>query len=145
MIEQRINLTDLKWSNEGDLVIENGDLADTKNINGLAFLQEVSDRVRSSSGDWQMMSEKGANLDEFIGVVNSSSTQKAIEDTISFSLTRDNFLDSQDFQIAVIPVDNTQIAVRIDFDTSLTDIEADSTIQFKLIYDTSGKGPFIVR
>ena len=145
MIEQRINLTDLKWSNEGDFIVENGDLADTKNIEGLAFLQEVSDRVKSSFADWQLMPEKGANLDEFIGMINSSSTQKAIEDAISFSFTKDNFLDRQDFQIAAIPVDNTQIAVRIDFDTSLTDVEADSTIQFKLIYDTSGKGPFIVR
>lgn len=145
MIERRIELTDLKWSNEGDLVVENGDLADTKRAIGLAFIQEVSDRVKSSFADWQLTPSKGADLDEFIGSINSSATQKAVEDAISFSFTKDNFLDRQDFQIAAVPVDNNQIAIRIDFDTSLTDVDADSTIQFKLIYDTSGKGPFIVR
>jgi hypothetical protein len=145
MIERRIKLTDLKWSIEGDFIIENGDLADTKNIAGLAFLQEVSDRVKSSFADWELMPDRGSNLDEFIGSINSARTQKAIEDAISFSFTKDNFLDRKDFQIAAVPIDNTQIAVRIDFETSLTEFDTDSTIQFKLIYDTSGKGPFIVR
>ena len=145
MIERRINLTDLKWSNEGDLVVENGDLADTKYVRGLAFLQEVSDRVKSSLGDWKLMPNKGADLDEFIGQTNSSATQKAIENAISFCLTKDMFLSREDFQVAAIPVNRTEVAIRIDFDTSLTDTELDSTIQFKLIYDTSGKGPFIVR
>jgi hypothetical protein len=145
MIERRINLTDLKWSSDGDLVVENGDLADTKYIVGLAFLQEVSDRVKSSLGDWKLTPSKGADLDEFIGQVNSSTTQQAVENAISFSLTKDMFLSREDFQVSAIPINRTEIAVRIDFETSLTDVEPDSTIQFKLIYDTSGKGPFIVR
>jgi hypothetical protein len=145
MIERRINLTDLKWSSDGDLVVENGDLADTKYIVGLAFLQEVSDRVKSSLGDWKLTPSKGADLDEFIGQVNSSATQQAVENAISFSLTKDMFLSREDFQVSAIPINRTEIAVRIDFETSLTDVEPDSTIQFKLIYDTSGKGPFIVR
>jgi hypothetical protein len=145
MIERRINLTDLKWSSDGDLVVENGDLADTKNVTGLAFLQEVSDRVKSSLGDWKLVPSKGADLDEFIGQTNSAKTQKAIESAISFSLTKDMFLSREDFQVTAIPINRTEIAVRIDFETSLTDVEPDSTIQFKLIYDTSGKGPFIVR
>lgn len=145
MIERRINLTDLKWSSDGDLVIENGDLADTRYVVGLAFLQEVSDRVKSSLGDWKLTPTKGADLDEFIGQINSSATQQAVENAISFSLTKDMFLSREDFQVSAIPINQTEIAVRIDFDASLTDAEPDSTIQFKLIYDTTGKGPFIVR
>lgn len=145
MLDRRINLTDLKWSNDGDLVIENGDLADTRYVTGLAFIQEVADRVRSSVGDWKLIPSKGADLDEFIGQTNSTKTQKAVENAISFSLTKDMFLSREDFKVTAIPVNRTEIAIRIDFDASLTEVEPDSTIQFKLIYDTTGKGPFIVR
>lgn len=145
MIERRIRLTDLKWSQEGDYEVENGDVADTRYIPARAFLQEVTDRVKSSANDWKLLKNKGANVDDFKGEINNSDTHAQLENAISFSLTRDRFLDQQDFQVLAAPVSTTEVAVRIDFDTSLTDVVPDSTIQLKLIYDTDGKGPFIIR
>lgn len=145
MIEKRIRLTDLKWSQEGDFEVENGDIADTRYINGRAFIQEITERVKSSANDWKLQRNKGAGVDNFRGEINNIETQAQIENAIAFSLTRDRFLDQQDFTVMAAPVSTTEIAVRIEFDTSLTDVVPDSTIQLKLIYDTDGKGPFIIR
>lgn len=145
MIEQRIRLTDFKWSQEGDYEIENGDIADTISKPGMAFVQEVTERIKSSANDWKLFKNKGANVDSFRGELNDANTHSQIENSISFSLTRDRFLDQQDFRVLAAPVSATEVAVRLDFDTSLTDVVPDSTIQVKVIYDTDGKGPFIIR
>lgn len=145
MIEQRIRLTDLKWSQEGDFEIENGDIADTVNIAGRAFIQEITDRIKSSVGEWKLLPNKGANVDDYKGEINNEDTHNELQTAISFSFTRDRFLDQQDFRVLAAPVSSTEVAVRIDFDTSLTDVVPDSTIQVKVIYDTDGKGPFIIR
>ena len=143
-IESKLLLTDLKWSGEGDFIIENGDLADTSINLGAAFIQEVQERVKSSTGDWGLQTDKGANMDDFIGETINKELQTQIEDAIVFSLTKDLFLDSQDFVVTAAPISTTQLAVRIDFDTSLTNLVPDSTILLKIVYDTSGKGPFII-
>lgn len=143
-IENRLPNTDLRWSLDGDYTLLNGDFSTTESVPGKAFLQEVSDRVISSSGDWKLFPRKGANVDDFIGEPNNPTTQARIENAISFALTRDKFLDQQDFAVTAAPISQTQVAVRIDFDTSLTNIIPDSTIQLNIVYDTDGKGPFIV-
>lgn len=144
-IENRLPETDLKWSLDGDWVLLNGDFASTESTPGKAFIQEVSDRVISSAGDWKLLPQKGANVDDFVGEPNNETTQARIENAISFSLTRDRFLNQQDFTVVAAPISQTQVAVRIDFDTSLTNVVPDSTIQLNIVYDTDGKGPFIVR
>jgi len=143
-IDQRLPETDLRWSLDGDFVLVNGDLVDTNAVRGKAFLQEVADRVISSVGDWKLLPQKGSNVDSFIGEPNINTTHARIENSISFALTKDRFLDQQDFKVTAAPISLTQVAVRIDFDTSLTDVVPDSTIRLNIIYDTEGKGPFLV-
>ena len=136
--------TDYRWSLDGDFVMVNGDLVDTNAIPGKAFLQEVADRVISSVGDWKLQPNKGSNVDDYIGDPNINLTHARIQNSISFALTKDRFLDQQDFKVTAAPIAIDQVAVRIDFDTSLTDLVPDSTIQLNIIYDTGGKGPFLV-
>lgn len=145
MIDSKLKLTDLKWAGVGDFIIENGDIADTLSVSGLAFIQQIEERVKSGYKDWKLNPMEGAGLDEFKGKVNSLQTQREIENSIEFSFTKDLFLDRQDFKVTAAPISHTQVAVRIDFDTSLTDVVPDSTILIKVVYDTDGNGPFIVR
>ena len=108
MIEQRIRLTDLKWSQEGDFEIENGDIADTVNIAGRAFIQEITDRIKSSVGEWKLLPNKGANVDDYKGEINNEDTHNELQTAISFSFTRDRFLDQQDFRVLAAPVSSTE-------------------------------------
>jgi len=145
MIELRINLIDMKWSFDGDFLLENGDIADTSSQAGLGFIQEVKDRVTSSFGDWRLLPGRGSDIDEFHGQINNQNTWENIERAITFSLTSDLFLDKQDFAISIAPITESEIAIRIDFNVSLTGAPPDSTIVLKIIYDLTGKGPFIIR
>jgi len=144
-IERRIDIVDFEWSNDGDFIIRNGDISDTYRSVARGFIQEIEDRVKSSYEEWKLIPNRGANLDEFHGQINNEKTWKAIESTINFALTKDGFLDQQDFMVTAAPVSNTEIAVRIDFNASLTNVIPDSKIVVKVIYDLAGQGPFIIR
>ena len=145
MITKRISMVDFGWTSQGDLELFNGDIADTVNTVGKAFIQEVGDRIRSSQGEWTMYPTRGADIDQFIGEINDREVRDGISDSIKFALTKDSFLTRNDFTILVARVATTEVAIRIDFDTSLVDVEPHSSLQFNVLYDTDGKGPFIIR
>jgi len=144
-IEKRLELIDFEWSGDGDFVIRNGDISDTENSIGMAFTQEIEDRTKSSIEDWKLLPGKGANLEDFEGQINNESTWKKLEAAIDFSFTKDGFLDQSDFVVTAAPVSNTEVAIRIDFNASLTNIIPDSKIVIKVVFDLEGQGPFIVR
>lgn len=144
-IEAKLELVDFEWSQDGDFVLRNGDLADTNISVGRAFIQEIEDRVKSSFEDWKLLPDKGANIEDFHGEINNKDTWKQMEAAIAFSITKDGFLDQQNFLVTVAPISNTEAAARIDFNTSLTDLIPDSKIVVKVAYDLLGQGPFIVR
>jgi hypothetical protein len=144
-IETKLELIDFEWSADGDFVFRNGDLGDTKISTGRGFIQEVEDRTKSSFSDWKLLPNKGANIEDFHGENNTEEVWKRVESAVGFSLTKDGFLDQQDFLVTVAPVSNDEIAVRIDFNTSLTDVIPDSKIVVKVTYDLLGQGPFMVR
>lgn len=144
-IESKLDLVDFEWSHDGDLVFRNGDIADTKISTGRGFIQEIEDRVKSSTKDWKLLPNKGADIEDFHGETNNESTWKRIESAISFSLTKDGFLEEQDFKTTAAPMSNTEVAIRIDFNTSLTNVIPDSKIVVKVAYDLLGQGPFMIR
>lgn len=145
MIEFRLDIVDMRWSSSGDFVVHNGDLADTSDEVGRGFIQEIQDRTMSSFGDWKLLPGKGSDIDEFHGNINNEETWDNLERRLTFAYTNDLFLDKQDFSITIAPITESEVAIRIDFNTALTDIVPDSTIVLKIVYDLSGKGPFIVR
>lgn len=144
-IETKLELIDFEWSQDGDFVFRNGDLADTKISTGRAFIQEVEDRAKSAFDEWKLLPNKGANIEDFHGLNNNEVVWKQIESALSFSLTKDGFLEQQDFVATAAPMSNSEVAVRIDFNTSLTDVIPDSKIVVKVAYDLLGQGPFMVR
>lgn len=144
-IDSKLLLTDMEWSSQGDFVLFGGDLSGTSSKLGMAFIQEVEDRVKSSTDDWKLLPNRGASIDNFKGELNNEDTWKGIESTIEFSLIKDQFLESQDFVVTAGPLSNEDLGVRIDFNTSLTGNLLDSTIIFKIVYDLTGEGPYIAR
>jgi len=144
-IQTKIELIDFEWSQDGDFVFRNGDLADTKISTGRGFIQEVEDRAKSAFDEWKLLPNKGANIEDFHGLNNDSDVWKQIESALSFSLTKDGFLEQSDFIATAAPMSNSEVAVRIDFNTSLTDVVPDSKIVVKVAYDLLGQGPFMVR
>lgn len=145
MIRNRIGLIDVKWSSDGDFIIEVGDMGDSKVSPGLAFLQEAEDRVKSSFNDWKLQDLKGANLEEFEGRENNQTTWSAIEESIKYSFTKDSWLDASDFSVFVAPVSRFEVGIRIDFNTALTNIVVDSKITIRVIYDLQENRSFITR
>jgi len=145
MIEDRIEMVDFGWSSEGDFILMNGDIYDTDKKPGEGFQQEVEDRIKSSLRDWKLYEYRGADIEEYHGELNNETTWVNMGNSLDYSLTNDNFLNRQDFIISIAPVSNTGVAIRIDFDTSLTDITPDSTISVKVAFDLNGQRPFIIR
>ena len=144
-LQKNFPLIDYEWTNDGDFALRGGDIATTGFKEGQGFLQEVRDRLMSSTGDWIMYPQRGSDIDDYVGEMNTEDLRSAIEDAIVFTLTSDGFLEKQDFTVLAARASISQVVVRIDFDTSLTNTEADSTIQFNIVYDTDGKGPYIIR
>jgi hypothetical protein len=145
MIEERINIVDLRWSQQGDFIIKNGDISDTSNKPAEGFLQEVADRIKSSFGDWASMPDRGANIDSFFGAINDENTWDELEMAIEESLTKNYFLFNQDFNVLVAPLSIDEVGIRIDFDTSLTATIPDSTMILKAIYSFKSNEIYIVR
>jgi len=144
MINARIDRVDLKFSQAGDFVIKSGDLEDTSNNFGEAFVQEVRSRIGNAINSWKTNPIIGSNIDEFEGQPNTPNTGQRLKQDATFALTRDGYLDSTDFEVTPVPVSETQILMRIQFRGVLTDRLPDSKIILNIIFDLTGKGPFIV-
>ena len=145
MINARIGLVDVSWSAAGDFILEKGDLQDTGKVFGLAFLQEVKARVSTTVGDWATVPNLGCYLDQMSGQPNNQNTANALQAAITYSLTNDNYLAPSDFSINVIPMSISNLLIRITFLGILTNQPINSKMVLNIVYDLTGKGPFIVR
>ena len=141
----RLDVVDLKWASGGDFIIENGDIADTYDIVGLGFIQDVEDRVKSSYQDWYLDPSRGSSIEEFEGEINNEDTWEGIENTVSLALQRGGFLHASDFTVTVAPIDEYSVAARIDFNLEDLDPVTNDSLTIKIIYDLHGTGPFILR
>jgi len=119
--------TDLKWTLNGDLTVgPDGDLADTAHDPLLSLRQEIRTRVRSSTQDWELHEDLGADLDEIIGEPNTRETGLAGRALIISSLTRDGFIDESDIEIRETPVDRHTILYRIKISVAPTTANGNS-------------------
>lgn len=103
----------MMWSDSGDYVIDpvKEDLQDTTSLSYRAFIQEITTRIQSNTGDWRLQPTIGTNLDKFLGKPNTSKIGIEIQNTVSSALTRGGFIASSEFTIDVFPIDKHQIAI----------------------------------
>ena len=144
MINDRIDKIDLGWSEIGDLTLRRGDFKDTSDKFGKAFIQEIRSRIGHTAGTWRTNPNIGSNIDEFEGQPNTPLTGDRIRADINFALTKDSFLDISEFEVIPVPVSRSEILVRVQFKGILTEQLPDSTINLNIIFDLTGKGPYIV-
>lgn len=144
-LEDVIEQNDLAWSDEGDFIIDRGDIGTTLSSLTRIITQEIADRIKSSSGDWKLYRDRGAGLESFRGEVNNERTRRLIKLSVSKALTRNRFMEEDDFSVSVAPISHNSVAIRIDVDMTQFNSFPDDTFVFKAIYDTEGKGPFRVR
>lgn len=119
----QINLNDLYIGYFGDICIDQyGDILDTftfedeRDIRGISLKQEIITRVESSTLDWQLYPEIGANLKELIGTeanlrwVIMEGTRK-----IRSALTNDNLISSDSFEISplVLSLDSVLFVIKV--------------------------------
>jgi len=103
---------DLYFTSNGDFCLdETNKLKDTKLDKYRFLIQRVNNRIGSTSNDWQLAPQVGANLTDFIGQRNSAENGKLIEQRIFAELTRDNFISSRHLSVKVFPISESGVGV----------------------------------
>lgn len=99
----RYNNSDLKLSEDWDLVIENGDLALVHNIEFIK--QSVRNRIKINDPDWFDYIEKeiGANMEDLMGKPNTIDTAREGIEKIATCLTRNGLIDREELYIRPVP------------------------------------------
>jgi len=93
---------DLLFSDDGDLVIQNGDLALTSN-GAQEKQQMIMCRVRTNNPDWFHHPYIGADLDDLYGEPCTRETaQKGIEQ-ITKALTSDGYISRDNLIVEAVP------------------------------------------
>ena len=100
----RYDGTDLRLSEDGDLVIERGDLS---TVTKQEFItQSARNRVKISDPDWYdyAIENIGANLEDLLGKPNNPDTARQGIEKIGEALTRDGLIDGEDLYIRPVPI-----------------------------------------
>lgn len=140
-----VDRNDLMFSAKGDFIIKHGDLDDTVGIPGLGFIEEVELRIKSSQGDWYFDENKGANLELYEGRMITPALLDSIRETITSSLTYQDFLVASDFYVDIAIIDINEVAVKVIFSDNIQKL-IDYRIQdVRIVFDLKNATPRIVR
>lgn len=90
----------------GDIEITGGDLVLSKKRKEI-LIHTIIDRYKTSFNDYLLSPNYGANLEVFIGRGIDNRLMEDIQTAFRYSLTYDNFVDSNELEIIVIKIDNT--------------------------------------
>lgn len=100
----RYDGTDLRLTEDGDLVIERGDLS---TVTKQEFVKQTArNRIKTSDPDWYdyIIDEIGANLEDLLGRPNNPETARLGIEKIGEALTKDGLVDTDDIYIKPVPV-----------------------------------------
>lgn len=120
------SLIDLKMTEDGDLAVEFGDLAQTRGVEW--FTQEVRKIVRTNNPDWVKHPNIGADLEEFAGLPNTRDTAGAIQRQLHDKITAENIHFPGELEVRVVPISADGIAVYIRLTLSGSTIPIDKVV-----------------
>jgi hypothetical protein len=106
--------TDLYFTEDGDFVISNNDLEDTKNYQYRGYIQRVHTHIMSHKREWNLQRNIGANLQDFLGKPNTQPTGKQIEDRLFSELVGKNLVAASELRLTSFPVSKNIIAVTVE-------------------------------
>ena len=127
----RYNGTDLRLSEDGDLVSERGDLSIVTKQEYIT--QSARNRIKTSDPDWfdHQIKEIGANLEDLLGMPNNPETAAAGIEKIGMALTKDGLIDREDIYIRPVPVGRYVIGFFVFVRTSHTG----KPLQFEVLFN----------
>ncbi len=123
---------DLAWSEEGDFLIRDGRIYDTKNEAALSFIQALRDRLGIERGSWKLFPEAGISINSILGKGVNRNAGTLVEQAIADALTSGGFLNVNEFTVTSYPADKSTIGVRLRIQTK----DLPKGIVFVISYDT---------
>jgi hypothetical protein len=136
---------DFMFSLNGDFRVKHGDLETTIDLPGLGFIEEVELRIKSSPRDWYFDPKKGAALEEYEGRMITPGLIQNIKESISNSLTYDDFLTTNNFNIDVGVIDINEVAVKVIFSDNIRRYVDYKIQDVRIVFDLQNGTPKIVR
>ncbi|GAI75745.1 unnamed protein product [marine sediment metagenome] len=131
----------LTW--DGDLRITNGDIS-TSLDDQTSWIPEYLGRLlKSSTGDWREAPWKGANIDEFIGMINDRVVGNAISARVKTAIAKGSMLSTQDVETRVIPISKNSVLITMKVDALSTvnnSLRPGRTFQVTWIFEYSELG-----
>lgn len=125
---------DWKTDNDGDLVIEGGDLAQATDSEALN--QKICFLLRTGLFDYAADPTVGAGLDQFRGNPNSRETAGAIERAATRALLADGEITSDSLFVRVVPLDPHLLALYVFVVPRFTGIVDPIRLQFNIDLNT---------
>jgi hypothetical protein len=102
---------DLKFDRYGDISFIGNDLDVLVYAEDIMY-QNIVDRLITNFNDYPLIPNSGANLSSCIGRTNNAELESDIKDKIVDSLTRDNFLSSNELSVITLQ-NNDEIYLRV--------------------------------
>lgn len=134
---------DLSW--DGDLLIDQtSDLQSTSYDALQSIRNQITLRVKSDLRDWREDSNLGADLGDFIGEPNNSTTGKRIQERVQASVS--DILSAGDVAVRVIPVGVSKVLINIRVQVLATPdnhLKAGDIITIDFAYDYFERGVFV--
>lgn len=123
-----IDEVDIKMSYDGDLLLdENGDLALSQGFDWLT--REVNKRLRSTASDWADYPNIAADLDSFIGKLNTRKTATEIRENIVKALQNEPLTTSA-INVKIVPISYDAIMCIVSY------IDRDTLVEIsRFVYD----------
>lgn len=122
---------DLVWSLEGDLMINDGLILDTKNQAIMHLYQSVRDRLMSSVGEWKYFPDRGMNLNSIVGKPVNARTIEELKQVITAALLQDGLMVLGEFTLEVTNTNPHIMGVTLDINSK----RLSSRMQISFTYD----------
>jgi len=134
---------DLRFTNNGDFVISEGDLQDTSHDSLLSIVQDIQTVAKSVFNDWEMYPNYAAGLDDFIGEPNSRETGLLLKERIRLALIAAGIVLEDDLKVFVFPIHRKEVSIVIKIAALATPfnfLSAGEGLTVYFVYDYLEKG-----
>ena len=127
---------DLRFSADGDLIVDQGGALTDTAINPLLSLkQEIITRVLSTRGDWERHPWLGTNVSTYIGEPINEDTMEAVVDSLRHGLTADGLIRDRDLEISWAQLDTNSVGILITVNVGILSRENQGRLEIPFVFD----------
>ena len=131
-----IGFKDIEVTDDGDLVAAaNGDIKVANTWR--TTMQDTVFRIRTQIGNYTPDTDLGSNVHSKIGDYNTRQNGETIKSMVVRALSYDNRFDRTEYSVDVVPINQTQVVIIVEFRGPFSDAETDEySVSFLFKYDT---------